>query len=252
MRVAGSALLLLGLCLGPAPALRATAVFSGAGGKGTIGNSLTFNGGDFFVAGSAWSLSNLNTTTTFAQAALGQWSPGLGVCDSGEFAGCSSPNHAVDNSGYKDFVLLQTNQLLSSIQLVLSPFGQNRDTDVTYFVGNCTGACSPLGLTTANLNSLFSPGTFSGPINSFDSGAPNSATRTVNLNLSGVTGGSVNWILIGATTANYLGDSRYKQYNDYFKIYSIGTPEPATFGLAGAALLAMGLLGARKKRSATR
>jgi hypothetical protein len=251
VRVAGSALLLLGLCLGPAPALRATTVFSGAGGKGTIGNSLSFNGSDFLITASAWSLSNLDTSTTFAQAALGQWSAGLAVCDSGEFASCSSPNHAVDNSGYKDFVLLQTNKALSSIQLVLSPFGQGRDTDATYFVGNCTGTCSPLGITPGTLQSLFTPGTFSGPVNSFDSGSPNSATRTVNLNLSGVNGGSVNWVLIGATTANYLGDSRYKQYNDYFKIYSIGTPEPATFGLAGAALLAMGLLGARKKRSTT-
>ncbi|MBZ5634440.1 MAG: hypothetical protein LAO55_15060 [Acidobacteriia bacterium] len=250
MRVAGSALLLLGLCLGPAPTLRATTVFSGAGGKGTIGNSLSFNGSDFLITASAWSLSNLDTSTTFAQAALGQWSAGLAVCDSGEFASCSSPNHAVDNSGYKDFVLLQTNRALSSIQLVLSPFGQGRDTDITYFVGNCTGTCSPLGMTAANLQTLFTPGHFIGPVNSFDGSGANSATGTVNLNL-GVTGSSVNWILISATTASYLGDSRYSQYNDYFKINGVGTPEPATFGLAGAALLAMGLLGVRKKRSST-
>ena len=72
---------------------------------------------------------------------------------------------------------------------------------------------------------------------------------TVNLTsaLSDVQGG-VNWILIGASTSHYSGS------NDYFKLKSMSfttgaaTPEPATFGLAGAALAAMGLLRARKKK----
>ncbi len=145
-------------------------------------------------------------------------------------------------------MLLTFSQPLSSVQVVLDRFGSSYDMDATYFVGNCTGTCSPGGVTQANLSTLFTAGNFSGPIN--NAVTPTTNQRTINLDLSGLTGGNANWVLIGAS------DSVARDYHtDYFKLYSVdgstGVPEPATFGMAGAALLGLGLLRARKKLSAS-
>ena len=239
---------MLALCLSAAPSLRATVSFSGnttpSAGTTTLG-PFADSGGLFTVTASGFAILNLDLTNKFSVAELGQYSPGMGVCNTNEQTSCTAPEHAIDNNGSFDFILLTFNKPLTSIQLTLDRFGTSNDMDATYFVGNCASTCNPGLVTQANLSTLFSAGKFSGPINSAIT--PSTNQRTINLDFSGVTGGAVNWVLIGAS------DSASRDGNlDYFKLNSLvgttGAPEPATFGLAGAALAAIGFLRIRKKR----
>jgi len=247
VRAISSTLLLLGLCLA-APSLRASISFGGSGGQGTVGNSLSFSGTGLNVT--AYAFSTTGTSSTLATAALGQYSYGLGDCNTVEIAAtCTSPNHAIDNSGNVDFVLLQFSVPLSSISLTLSPFGTTEDMDATYFTGNCTGTCTPASFLTGILgkaDTLSSLQTITG-VTGVTTGSYASPTSSLDQTFTLSTSGSVNWVLIGASTAsNYGGDG----VADYFKLeslgYTTGVPEPATFGLAGAALAAFGLLRRKK------
>ena len=276
MRALGSAVFLVAFCIGVAPSLHASTTFvnfagpSGTFNQGSDGNTMCFNaigntscGGAYLVQGSAWSTTG-SSTTALGNAALGQYNPyGLGDCNDAERASggqCTTnpPEHAVGSTAVVtngvtsyvnfDYVLLTFSQPVYSISVALAQFG---DTDITYAVGRCSEAiagssvaCSPTATTTlATLGSITNLSNVQ--LRSDNNG--NAVDRTVNLDLSNTGSSGVNWLLIGAsTTTNYAG-------NDFFKITSLTystTPEPATFGLAGAALLGLGLLKARKKRSA--
>jgi hypothetical protein len=248
LKTIGSTLLLLGLCIAATPALHASVSFAGNGGQGTDGNILTFPSGAFTVTASAWSTTG-NSGTTFANAALGQWgSYGLGVCNDVEVSGgCSTnpPEHAIGNSPYFDFVLLTFSQPVYSVSLTLSTFGTAQDTDITYFVGSCSPApvgsvdCSPNGKTLATVSSIAGLTNYG----TFNNNTSGTGDRTVNL--STANNSPINWVLVGGSTlAGYSGD--------YFKLSGMGyttTPEPATFGLAGAALLGLGMLRKKLARS---
>lgn len=252
VRALGS-LLLLALCIGVAPSLKASVSFSGAnaGSTTTVGNSLPFSGTGLNVT--AYAFSTTGGSGSLAQAALAEYSGlGLGVCNSVEIAAtCSSPNHAVDNAGNIDFVLLQFSVPLASISLTLNPFGTN-DMDATYFYGTCSGTCTTSNFltnilskqpTTVGLSAI--TGVTGVGTGNYTSPNPASTPQTFTLNNPGF----VNWVLIGASTAANLGGDNV---NDYFKLQSMDystTPEPATFGLAGAALAAIALL--RRKKSST-
>ncbi len=270
MRALSTTLLLLGLCVGLAPSLRATTSFNFSSatqnaGVGFIGNSLSFSPAGLNVT--AYAFSTTGTSGTLAQAALGQYyssfTPlGLGVCAgggvdyTGAISNCTSPNHAIDNVGAVDFVLLQLSVPLSSISLTLSPFGSTHDMDATYFTGNCTGTCTAASFltnilgkadTTAGLSAITGvTGVSTGSFTSVTTGSSSLQT----FSLTGIPSSGVNWVLIGANTTNADGIA------DYFKLNAMSftpgptVPEPATFGLAGFALAALGLL-RRKKRSAT-
>jgi hypothetical protein len=272
VRALSTTLLLLGLGIGLAPSLRATTSFNftsnvGSGstgnlGQGSVGNTLTFcnglpsasacSGGQFSVLATAWSTTGVNPqpTSSLQTAAVGQYYPyGLGVCNTVEIAaGCNPPQHAADNSGNVDFILLTFSTPVSALSFNLSTFNTTEGTDLTYFAGNCASTCSPVGKT------VLSGGT--APLNStlFGSNSASFVTNTilgptVNTDVTGLVtdsitlnaGQPVNWILVGASTTG-SGD-------DFFKLSGMSystTPEPATFGLAGAALVALGLLRRKK------
>jgi hypothetical protein len=255
VRAVSTALLFVGLCV-IAPSARASISFAGSGGQGTNGNVLTFcqtgvppcGAGVFTVMASAWS--NTGSGGDLATADLGQYNPfGLGVCNSSELAaagGCQPPQHAIDNSGHLDFVLLTFSQPVQSITLTLSPFNTINDPmNATYIVGDCKPtptSCSPNGKTVSMESAMTGFSTVS--VTGLNSGNP-AHDVTLTLNLTGTGTSGVNWVLIGANIS---------ETDDYFKLegmtYST-TPEPATLGLAGIALLGIGLLRARKKRSAS-
>lgn len=267
MRALSSTLWLLGLCIGLAPSLRATTSFNFSSstqnaGVGSIGNSLTFTpGAAFTVFASAWSTTG--ASNALAPAALGQYYSstipfGLGVCASTDYSGspsrCTSPQHAIDNVGSIDFVLLTFSQPLYSASFTLDVFNSispGHDTDVTYFAGECplVNGCSPSGLTVTGGSPTLNNSVFGANSASFVTASPlgptltGTATTLVSIDLNA--DHPVNWILIGASTNGSA--------NDYFKINGMtfsDVPEPATFGMAGVALLGLGLLRARKKRSA--
>lgn len=252
MRSTGK-LFLLGICAVVAPSLHAAISFAGSGGVGTDGNILTFNSGTFVVTASAWATTG-NSGTTLATAALGQWNPyGLGVCNdseraSGSTCSTSPPEHAVGNNGAFDFILLTFSQPVYGLSFTLSTFNSSQDTDVSYFVGKCASVpngsvnCSPTGDTLASLTVANNIAGLAN-VQTRNDLTGGTTDRVVNLDLSGTGTGGVNWVLIGATTL-----SGYTT-NDYFKLQSMSyttTPEPATFGLAGAALLGIGLLRRKK------
>jgi hypothetical protein len=61
---------------------------------------------------------------------------------------CQSPNHAVDNAGNTDFILLTFNQTIFTATLTLNDAWSAptlRNTDTTYFVGNCIGGSASNG-----------------------------------------------------------------------------------------------------------
>jgi hypothetical protein len=257
----GSTLLLLGACAVIAPSLHATVSFAGSGGQNFAGpgvtKTFTDSSGAFQVTASAWS-SSYNVSTgavgNLAGATMGQYNPyGLSDCDSAEISDCTSPNHAIDNSGRADFILLQISTTLSSIQLTLNPFATAEDMDATVITGLCSGTC-----TASTFFSAINGGTIAPTQSSVDGIAgttnvaltpyPMSGTRStpITINLTGLNSG-VNFILIGASTLPNLGGDGVA---DFFKLQSLGTPEPATFGLAGAALLGIAVLQFRKKRTA--
>ena len=109
--------------------------------KGIDGNSLQFISGGVTVTATAWTWNN----SQFNNSALGWWSAGLGVCNDGEFSGCNSPEHQVDNDGGKDFVLFQ---FAAPVNTQVDPTGiyvknysggnDPDDLDVSYWAGNFT------------------------------------------------------------------------------------------------------------------
>jgi uncharacterized protein (TIGR03382 family) len=266
-----STTLFLGLCVGLAPAMHASVSFS-SGGSSCGSDCFSASGGGVSVTATGLSatftnggtatptVGNLSNTGT----SITQYSPyGLGVCDPSD-TNCSYPDHSIDNNGGRvDFVLLQLSVPISSIQLTLSPFATTRDMDITVLTGTCSGTCTAAGMlsslsggtvapTQSALDALFGTGTSNVTLTNYNLAGSGGQNTNLNVNLTG-TVGTVNWILVGASTQPYYGDSFSSMSQDYFKLNALTgttTPEPATFGMAGAALAALGLLRRRKRLSA--
>jgi hypothetical protein len=210
---------------------------NGSSTGGPDGNSKTYTNGIYSVVATSFSLAG-NLAGNFATAQLDQYnSLGLGVCD--RFETCSNPEHQVDNHGYDDFVLFKfyVSGVLTAVDpasIVINPYG-TYDRDVTYYIGNSTTNLSTIGL--AGLS-----GAGFGGRNDDDSTVSGNS-RSVSLG-----GGNGNELLFGARLSGNHADDHL----DCFKIESltistVATPEPATFGLAGIALLGLGLIRNRRK-----
>jgi hypothetical protein len=110
----------------------------GNGGNGSIGSTLNFNSADLSVSVKAYAWNG----SGFINAAVGQWSPGLGVIN-----GRSDNSHAVDNQGYIDFLVFQFSQSIDVNRLYLG--WVSGDSDFRYWV-NDTGL--PGSPTTGGIN----------------------------------------------------------------------------------------------------
>jgi hypothetical protein len=236
----------LGLC----PSLFAVSYtwnFLGSGSNpGSTGNSLTFNAspaGGPTVKATAWYLNGTTSSATFASAALGQYTAGLGVCYPTE--NCAQPEHQTDNNVYDEYVLLEFSSPVdpSSISITTTSGG---DLDASYWLGGAspTQNLSLTGKTVADLTSLGF-----GAKNDNTSSATGS--RTVDLT-AGIPAGAVNKILFG---------TKYGDNDDYFKIGSMagtysapvsGVPEPSSITLLATIALAGVGLAARRRKSAAK
>lgn len=199
----------------------------------SVGNQIAFTNGTEIVTVTAWDAVG---TGKFQAAALDDYAGanyGLGVCTETQVTStCNAPYHEVNDSGQFDFVLFSFSRPASSVTIVINPVC-DCNTNATYYVG--TG--SPSGETLAQLGTATN-----------SNQTTKDTQRTITM--SGLAGATS--VLFGASTS---GD------DNFFKIASLslspsvteGTvPEPATFGVVGVALIALGLMGRWKSRSSSR
>ena len=217
-------------CAFVAAATPVTFTFTGnggtVGGSSPFGNTRTYTSGSSSVTVSSFSLPS-NLSGNFVPAQLG-WYSGLGLAscnNTGEGAGCSNPEHQVDNNGSYDFVLFVFNSVMDPTSILINPYG-DYDRDVTYWVGNLGASLSTLNLGNMGLGSRTD-----------DNSTSSDNSRSVSIG-----GGTGNALLIAARLPGNGADENI----DRFKIESLSAntavPEPATFGLAGLALVGLGLL----------
>ena len=204
----------------------------------------------------AWSTVDNTAGSKFSSSAsvIGQYSGGngLGVCSpaDGTIAACNgtAPQHQIDNTGAFEFLLIQFSSAVDLNSVLLKNFSSTVDMDLTYWTSTSSTA-----LTTGTDGPGSLPAGFSGPtsIDCGGSGQPacvaGGLTDTFTVNKTGVKS-----LLVGTSSTNADGIA------DAFKLSQVSatlsnptaTPEPATFGMIGLALLGLGGTQWRKRRNA--
>jgi len=219
----------------PASASAATFVLtSGSNNDGTIGNVRTFTGSDGTkVEVTAYSLDG----STLAQAAVGAYTPGLGVMNSfpNQWGQGGDNTHTVDNSGNVDILVFQFDKVVTVDKVGLVEFG---DTDFNYDIGSTNVAFN----STLNFANLTAFTNAFGALNTsvLSNGNGQSGDRDVNnTNLSG------NLFYVAAAFSN-------SNSNDSFKINGItyttsAVPEPASWAMMIGGLAVVGSAMRRRK-----
>lgn len=220
----------------------------------TLGGSLTMTSGGLTVTETAWWLNTATSpvpgATTFQQASVTAWAGyGLAVCNPNEPTCASNVEHQIDNFTQVDFILLSFNTAVNLSSVV-------NDLTLLHYADVNGGTTNNIGMTYWTNVALTTATTFtalqtaSGAGTTIGGSSGTNCTAFVNGGCTIVddlsTTGNITNILIAAQTSTGSGN------NDAFKISSltVATPEPATFGLFGSALL-FGALLARKRLAAT-
>lgn len=206
------------------------------GGGSPFGNTRTYTSGIYSVTVRSFSLPS-NLAGNFTPAQLNQYNGvGLASCNQVEGANCSAPVHQVDNEGSYDFVQFSFNFVADPLSVMINPYGVY-DKDVSFWIGTPGASLSALTLASLGMGPRMDSDDSSNPLNT--------APRSVDLTSGGV-GTS---LLLSTRLSGNGADSNY----DYFKIETLtvntAVPEPATFGMIGAALIGLGLVRRRHRKS---
>jgi hypothetical protein len=209
-------------------------------GYGNVYTSTTVDGA--YVVARAYGVTGnppggVPPNTIVQSAAVRVWSSGLGICNQDEgSSSCSDPAHQVDNVGQNEFMIFSffltggTPLSVSDMSIVVDPYG-TYDTDVKFAFKTTPGAPGPIG------------GTF--PVSGFGVESALAGPTTPDAVTHYLGGAGVYHLLFRA--------AQFDQGDDRFKIKSLsicygdcgGTgqelPEPSTYGLMAAGLLAIGL-----------
>ncbi|MDP1864607.1 MAG: exosortase-dependent surface protein XDP1 [Thiobacillus sp.] len=227
--------------------------------------SSTSPASDSGLTATATAFSAANNSSATIAASTAYYGGGLGVTSSGEST--SSPQHAIDNNGAIETVMISFSNGVGGItsadkvSLTSASFGWSQtDADFSVYAYSGTGTPSVLGLTYSSLTSPSNGWTLIGHYNN----AASSSAKTVSF---ANTVYSSAW-LIGAYNG-LTTSSGASSGNDYFKLASVtgnkcpatgtppsgcgssgtpsgGVPEPGTILLVGAGLLGMTRMSRRK------
>jgi hypothetical protein len=212
-------------------------------GSNSLGTCATTNGGycangDIFtqtvggvtLTATAWNSTSNSAAFTTSELFKSGSAPtyvGLGVCNSAEgthttgLSNCTNTEGYLDNSGSLDLILFRFSAPVDPTQITINTTIHD-GIDTQFWYSNLTS------LTGQSLNSL---------------GAPSGTSSSTTINLSGV-----------QTVQSVIFSARQGQSNDGVKVTSLSVtpsavPEPATFGMAGMALIGLGLIRKRKSKS---
>jgi hypothetical protein len=218
-------LLLVALTAGAAPItfdFVNTGSFSGSG----VGNSYTTTSGGVTVTATAWTLigGSFQPSQIFLSGSFG-----LGVCNSGELVGGCTPFEGyVDNENAFDYILFQFSGAVDPLTITLDPV-IFQEMDNFYWTGTATNPLNLTGVTVGGLAGLgFTNTGFNDNVSGFDP-----VTLPINSPF-------VNSMLFGPEQSSN---------DDKFKVaaMTVNTPEPATLSLVGGVLIALGVLGRRRR-----
>lgn len=249
-----------------------TASYSNTSGSfsqtiGTGSNAITVTA-TAYTTGTGSGDKSASGTTLYSgtDATVGQYTGnGIGICSIGDTNystsdpdGCSSPSHQVDDQNSYEFVLLtfSTPVDLSTISLANYGGGPLSALGFSYWVDPSSLLSIPPDATTVLCGTDGAPACPSSEGNGDNIGSSNG------VNGSWITGFGANGQSSLNDVTTLLVGADVNETNDYFKIQGLGdvqayqgthqgttTPEPATFGMLGLALVGFGLYRRKSKRN---